>query len=96
LRAFFLRYFAVLRPPRVISPSANKIKAFLPRIIVYWLVHVTRSAHGHTGLFAKRSVPTAKGCAVELHDPKRRPSCGEGVGRGSELIILRLCRRAAE
>src|SRR5262249_50239133 len=38
-----------LTPYPLTSPSANKIKAFLPRIIVYWLVRVTRSAHGHTG-----------------------------------------------
>ena len=34
--------------PRMVAipPSANEINAFLSRIIAYWRVHVTRSAHG--------------------------------------------------
>ena len=50
-----MRQLGQIYLPWVIPPSAIKIKAFLPRIIVCRRVHVTRLAHGLRGLFAKRS-----------------------------------------
>ena len=47
LAGFFVRQFGQICLPWVIPPSAIKIKAFPPRIIVCRRVHVTRLAHGN-------------------------------------------------